>query len=138
LGKWWNRKDLFDYVVMKSVEFIIGFINQVWWTKTPILAALFIKRPDIINQVLEKIKYNDDDLEGLTFHRPELAESHDQFFKVMGRINAPEYQEAAVAYGVFILFDAKKHVSVISLIDALGKRQFNGRNVAECCDSHDI
>ena len=27
--KWWNRNDLFDEVVMKGVEFIIGFINQV-------------------------------------------------------------------------------------------------------------
>ena len=29
LLKWHNRNDLFDYVVMKSVEFIAGFINQV-------------------------------------------------------------------------------------------------------------
>ena len=28
-GKWRDRKDLFDYVVTKSVEFIIGFIDQV-------------------------------------------------------------------------------------------------------------
>ena len=44
--KWRNRNDLFDYVVMKSVEFIIGFINQVEDAKRPTLAALFIKRPD--------------------------------------------------------------------------------------------
>ena len=30
--------------------------------KRPTLAALFIKRPDIVDQVLKKIKYNDDDL----------------------------------------------------------------------------
>ena len=29
MEKWKNRKDLFDHVVMKSVEFIVGFINQV-------------------------------------------------------------------------------------------------------------
>ena len=61
-GKWKNRKDLFDHVVTKSVEFIIGFINQVERSKTHTLAALFIKRPDEVDQVLKKIKYNDDDL----------------------------------------------------------------------------
>ena len=60
--KWKDRNDLFDYVVMKSVEFIIGFINQVEDAKRPTLAALFIKRPDEVDQVLKKIKYNDDDL----------------------------------------------------------------------------
>ena len=60
--KWKNRKDLFDHVVMKSVEFIAGFINQVENAKIPTLAALFIKRPDIVDEVLKKIKYNDDDL----------------------------------------------------------------------------
>ena len=44
--KWEHRKDLFDHVVMKSVEFIIGFINQVEKLKRPTLAALFIKRSD--------------------------------------------------------------------------------------------
>src|ERR1700722_14841655 len=58
-GKWRYRKDLFDYVVTKSVEFIIGFINQVEDAKRPILAALFIKRLDKLDQVLKKIEYND-------------------------------------------------------------------------------
>ena len=31
--KWKDRNDLFDYVVTKSVEFIAGFINQVWKLK---------------------------------------------------------------------------------------------------------
>ena len=57
-----DRNDLFDYVVTKSVEFIVGFINQVENAKRPTLAALFIKRPDIVDEVLKKIKYNDDDL----------------------------------------------------------------------------
>src|SRR3984957_9180110 len=39
--KWKDRKDLFDHVVMKSVEFIIGFINQVKMLKAHTLAALF-------------------------------------------------------------------------------------------------
>ena len=44
---------------MKSVEFIIGFINQVENAKRRTLAALFIKRPDMVDEVLKKIKYDD-------------------------------------------------------------------------------
>ena len=49
-------------MVMKSVDFIAGFINQVENAKRPTLAALFIKRSDEVDQVLKKIKYNDNDL----------------------------------------------------------------------------
>ena len=94
--KWEDRNDLFDHVVMKSVEFIVGFINQVEDAKRPTLAALFIKRPDKVDQVLKKIKYDDDDLMDLTDYRPELAESHENFFKVIDKIKDPENQEWAV------------------------------------------
>ena len=131
--KWSARKDLFDHVVMKSVDFIAGFINQVVYAKTRTLAALFIKRPDEVDQVLKRIKYNDGDLIGLTSYRPELAESHDKFFKVIDKIKDPEDQEWAVERVVFNLFKAKQHGSVISLINALEKRHFNNgklKNVA--------
>ena len=49
-----DRNDLFDEVVTKSVEFIVGFINQVEDAKIPTLAALFIKRPDIVDEVLRR------------------------------------------------------------------------------------
>ena len=49
-------------MVMKSVEFIIGFINQVEYVKRHTLAALFIKRSDEVDQVLKKIEYDDNDL----------------------------------------------------------------------------
>ena len=91
--KWSDRKDLFDHVVMKSVEFIAGFINQVEYAKRPTLAALFIKRPDEVDQVLRKIKYDDGDLIGLTDHRPELAESHNNFFKAIDKIKNPEVKK---------------------------------------------
>ena len=39
-------------MVMRSVEFIAGFINQVVNAKRPTLAALFIKRADEVDQVL--------------------------------------------------------------------------------------
>ena len=105
---WKDRDDLIDYVVMKSVEFIIGFINQVGDLKIPTLAALFLKRYDAIDQVLKKIKYNDDDLSNLTDHRPELAESHENFFKVIDKIKNRYYQEYAVRGGVYNLFLARK------------------------------
>ena len=128
-GEWEHRKDLFDHVVMKSVEFIAGFINQVEDAKRPTLAALFIKRPEIVDQVLKKIKYNDDDLSDLTNYRPELAESHENFFKVIDKIKDPEIKNRLLSSGVINLFNAKKHDSVIPLINALEKRQFNGRKL---------
>jgi hypothetical protein len=127
--KWQNRKDLFDEVVTKSVVFIVGFIKQVEKAKRRTLAALFIKRSDKVDQVLEKIDYNDDDLTYLTIYRPELAESHDNFFNVLDKIKNPRNQELAVEYGVYNLFKAEKHASVIPLINALENRQFNGMNL---------
>ena len=97
--------------------------------KRPTLAALFLKRPDKVDEVLKKINYNDDDLMYLTEYRPELAESHEGFFKAIDKIKDPENQEQAVMIGVINLFNAKKHDSVIPLINALEKRQFNGRNL---------
>ena len=61
--------------------------------KRPTLAALFIKRPDIVDEVLKKIEYDDYDLSVLTDYRPELAESHDNFFKVIDKIKDPKNQE---------------------------------------------
>jgi len=129
--KWQDRKDLFDHVVMKSVDFIAGFINQVGSAKRRTLAALFIKRSDIVDQVLENIEYNDDDLIGLTTCRPELAEpkSHENFFKAIDKIKKPGNQEGAVMIGVISLFNAKQHGLVIPLINALEKRPFNGRSL---------
>jgi hypothetical protein len=136
LKDWWNRKDLFDHVVTKSVEFIAGFINQVESAKRPTLAALFTMSPEMAGQVLKKIKYNDDDLRSLTNYRHELAESHDGFFKAMDMINDPEIQKWTVELGVMNLSVAERYDYVIHLIDSLGKRQFNGRklkNVAVQC-----
>jgi len=127
--KWQHRNDLFDHVVMKSVDFIAGFINQVVYAKTRTLAALFIKRPKIVDEVLKRIKYNDDDLMCLTSYRPELAEPPYILFNVIDKINDPTYQEWAVERGVFNLFDANKHGSVIPLVNALEKREFNGRTL---------
>src|ERR1700722_13820836 len=131
-SEWWrweHRKDLFDHVVMKSVGFITGFIKQVEKAKIPTLAALFIKRSDMVDQMLKKIKFNDDDLWNLTSYRSELAESHEHFFKVIDKIKSPRYQEEAVRRGVHNLFGTKKHASVISLINALEKREFDSRDL---------
>src|SRR3984957_13114384 len=61
-GKWQYRKDLFDYVVTNSADSIARFINQVVYAKRFTLAALFVKRLDIVDDVLKKINYDDDDL----------------------------------------------------------------------------
>ena len=46
----------------------------------------------------------------LTDYRPELAESHESFFKAIDKIKNPENQEKAVEWGVKNLLIAKKHV----------------------------
>jgi hypothetical protein len=132
-GKWRHRKDLFDQVVTKSVKFIIEFINQVDGATRYTLAALFVKRPDVVDQVLEKIEYDDYQLWDLTTHRPELAEpkSHKNFFKMIDKIKSPIAQEGAVGWGVFNLFETKKHSYVIPLINALENIQFNGRTLED-------
>ena len=48
---------------------------------------------------------------------------------MIDKIKDPKKQEKAVRWGVFNLFDAEKHDSVIPLINALEKRQFNGKNL---------
>ena len=111
-------------------KFIIGFLNQIRRAKSYTLAALFLKRSDdIVDQVLEKIKYNDYDLRRLTTWRVELAKSHEEFFKVIDRIGKSENQEEAVKNGVMNLFEIKEHDSSIPLINALESRMFNGRSL---------
>ena len=112
-----------------SVGFISGFISQIENLKSPTFAALFIKRFDMVDEVLNDVGYNEDNLVKLTVYRPELAAHHDKFFKVMDMIKVPKYHEWAVKIGVEKLFDAEKHDSVISLVNALEKRKFNGRNL---------
>ena len=80
--------------------------------------------------MLKKIKYDDDDLKDLTDYRPELAESHENFFKVIDKIKNPKNQELAVRDGVINLFNAKKHDSVIPLINALESSTLS-RNVKD-------
>ena len=54
-NKWGKRTDLFDEVVTRNVEFIIGFIQQVEDAKEHTLAALFLKRLELVDEVLKKI-----------------------------------------------------------------------------------
>jgi len=126
--EWQYRRDLFDCVVTKDVGFIAAFINQLEDAKIPTLAALFIKRPNEVDQVLNNIHYTDYALQVLVASRPELAKSHENFFEVIDRIKHPKNQERAVRGGVNGLFAAEKYDAVIPLIDALENRSFNGRN----------
>ena len=100
--------------------------------REPTLAALFLNSPDKVDKVLEKIDYDDNNLEDLTRHRPELAKSHDSFFRVIDKIKKPHNQEDAISYGVHNLFRVEKHDSVIPLISALENSTLsrNVKNVA--------
>ena len=116
--RWEERRDLLDYMVTMSVVVTIWVIQNVKSAKRPVLAALFGKEEGIINGVLKKVGYNDDDLCDLTEYRPELAGLPKKFFNVLDRMEEPEMQEKAVQAGIFNLIKTGKHNSVVPLIDA--------------------
>ena len=73
--------------------------------KRRVLAALFDKGEEgMIDGVLERIGYDDNDLGNLTNYRPELAGSPEKFFRVLDKIEEPGKQEEAVRVGVENLF----------------------------------
>ena len=67
----------------------------------------------------------------LTDYRPELAGSPEKFFRILDKIKDPENQELAVRVGVDNLFRTGRHDLVVPLVNALGKRTFNGRSLKE-------
>ena len=81
--------------------------------------------------VLGGIGYDDGDLYDLTNYRPELAGSPEKFFRVLDKIEAPEWQENAVRWGVKNLFEAGRHDLVAPLVNALGKRTFKSKRLKE-------
>jgi hypothetical protein len=127
LDKWYDRNDLFDCVATKDIDFIVGFINRFRDFEIYALAALFIKRPEKVDQVLERVIYSDDDLMFLTAARPELAQSHESFFKAIGKIKNIASQEDLVQRSVRRLLEANKHDHVIPLINALQSSTLNIR-----------
>ena len=131
--KWIGRKDLFDYMATKDPEFISKFINRIRSAKERTLAALFLHRPEMVDDVLRRIGHTDNDLIYLTDHRAELAELHENLFKLIGKIKYWKNQKEAVVWGVKCLIVANKHASIIPLITALEDRSFKRgdlRNVA--------
>ena len=124
-GRWENRDDLFDDVIAKGADFTVGFIQNVDRAKRCVLAALFDKgEKGMIDGVLERIRYYDDDLAHLTSYRHELAGSPEKFFRVLDRIKGSETQEIAVRLGVINLLNAKKHDLIVPFVNALGKGTF--------------
>jgi hypothetical protein len=125
--KWLFRNDLFDEVVTNNLDYICNFINQVWWAKKRTLAALFIKRPELVDKVLNSIKYDDNDLvESIIDCRSELIESPDNFLNAISKIKEGYNQTLVVEKALDELFKAKKYGSVISLVKALESRSLEG------------
>ena len=85
----------------------------------------------MIDRVLGRVKYDDDDLCVLTYYRKELAGSPEKFFRVLDKIKGPWNQENAVRQGVVDLFEAGRRDLVIPLANALGKRTFNGKSLKD-------
>ena len=123
---WENRKDLLDDVIGRGFDVTIQFIQNVKNAKECVLAALFDQGEDMVDGVLGGINYNDDDLWRLTNYRPELAVSREKLFRVLGKIKGPKVEDA-LRLGVSNLFRVQRHDLVAPLVNALGKRLFNGR-----------
>ena len=119
---WRDRKDLFNYVVTKRIDFIVEFIQQIYDSKRRILEALFDKRPGLVDGVLKRITYEDDDLVFLARDRPELARSLEKFFNILGKMKHLAGQELAIYWCLRSLFDDRKYSLVIRLIHALEMR----------------
>jgi hypothetical protein len=83
---------LVDFVAGIVLYFLVTFFNQIESLGNT-LPPLFTKRPGDFDKVLERIKRDDWGLVHLTDNRPELAESHDQFCKVIDKINDSGMQE---------------------------------------------
>ena len=68
--------------------------------KAVYLLHSLIKGEGMIDDVLGRIEYDDDDLCDLTDYRPELAGSPEKFFRILDKIKEPRNQESAVRLGV--------------------------------------
>ena len=123
--------EFFDYVVKKDPDYIAKFINQTDGFKEQALAALFNKRPEMIDQVLGQIRYDDDDLLNLVYSRPALADPPENFLNVLDRITTPEKQEAAVDECIFKMVENDNEDLVIPLVDALDSRVFKSERLKD-------
>ena len=129
-ARWGKRKDLLDDVIRKGADVTVKLIQKVEDARKYVLAALFDEGEEgMIDEVLEGIKYEDDDLCSLTNYRPELAGSHEKYFRVLDKIKKPWKQESAVRWGVINLFRAGKRDLVAPLVNALGKRTFKSKSL---------
>ena len=130
--RWKERRDLLDYMIAKGADVTVWFIQSVGaLAKRRVLAALFDKGEAMIDDVLGGIEYSDGNLCLLTDYRPELAASHEKFFRVLDKIEDPEWQEMAVREGVKNLFEAGRHDLVVPLVNALGKKTFKSKRLKD-------
>ena len=61
-GRWEKRKDLLDDVIAKGADVTVKLIQNVGNAKRRVLAALFDKGERMIDGVLGRVDYDDDDL----------------------------------------------------------------------------
>ena len=129
MENWWiweARNDLIDDVIANGADFTVKLILCFDHAKRGVLAALFDKGEKMIDDVLGRIEYDDDDLMHLTRYRKELAGSPEKFFRVLDKIKGWGKQERAACWGVTDLIKAGRHDLVVPYVDALGERTFHG------------
>ena len=128
---WELRDDLPNYVIAEGPDVTVKLIKNVKDknAKRCLLAALFDRGGGMIDQVLGRISYKDEDLWRLTDYRPELASSHEKLFNILDKIEAPGCQSEVVQGGIINLFKAGMHDSIIPLVKALDGRAFKNGNL---------
>ena len=130
---WEPRDDLPNYVIAEGPDVTVKLIENVKDknAKRCLLAALFDMGGGMIDQVLGRISYKDEDLLRLTDYRPELASSHEKLFNILDKIKEPSQQNEVVRGGVINLFKAGMHDLVPPLVNALAGRASKSGSLKE-------
>ena len=131
-GRWYKRNDLLDDVIAKGADVTAWFIQNIRRAKWRVFAALFDKGENgMIEDVLEKVEYSDEDLTDLTGYRPELVGSPEKVFRIFAKIKEPRKQEFAVRMGARSLLATERHDLVVPFVHALGKGTFKSKRLEE-------
>ena len=129
-GDWQINEERIDYIFENtSSKFILNFIEQTKGSCFRILSNLHEKATkEIIEEVLEKIKFSDDVL-SYAASSPKLACSPKEFISLLNRITTPKVQEHAVEKGIQTLFYNKRTECIEPLLTALEGEEFLHKNL---------